>query len=69
MSKMFIAQADQLANTLIVHGYPQFASARVSSVAADALEQATARMYGKPIPLRLGRESLLPGGRYFAEDN
>jgi hypothetical protein len=31
MSKMFIAQADQLANTLIVHGYPQFASARVSS--------------------------------------
>jgi hypothetical protein len=27
------------------------------------------RMYGKPIPLRLGREALLPGGRYFAEDN
>jgi hypothetical protein len=69
MSKMFIAQADQLANTLIVHGYPQFASARVSSTAADALERAMTRMYGKPIPLRLGRESLLPGGRYFAEDN
>jgi hypothetical protein len=60
MTKMFLAQADQLSSALIVHGYPRFASARVSSWATDAVDEAMRSMYplnATPDPwVRMGSE-------------
>jgi hypothetical protein len=60
MTKMFLAQADATSSTLISYGYPQFASARVSSWAADALDEAMRMMYptvATPDPwVRVGSE-------------
>jgi hypothetical protein len=55
MSRMFMVQADRLTSALIVHGYPQFASARVSSVAARAVEDADVLSYGLAIECPVAR--------------
>lgn len=60
---------DRLALTLETVG--QFDGFRrvTSPVVMDAIEHLTAHLYDKPIPVRLGRDALRPGGRYFTEDN
>jgi hypothetical protein len=60
---------DKLALTLERFGRYDGFRAVTSPVIGDAIESLTTRLYGKPIPVRLGRDALLPGGRYFAEDN
>jgi hypothetical protein len=60
---------DSLALRLCTDGCTRGIRSPGSGVVVDAIESLTTRLYGKPIPLRLGRDALRAGGRYFAEDN